>query len=314
MVSTHQLSGRKVLVTGASGFLGSHLCRRLCQYGAEVHAVSRTLHSINQGCMQWWQGNFADLATVQNLLNRIKPDLIFHFSGQSTAEPKLELVLGTFYSLLTSTVNLLTAATQIGCRRILLTGSSMEPELGHMDSVLGSPYAAAKWASTAYGRMFHRLYQAPVVIVRPFMTYGPSQNVSKLIPYVTLSLSREEPPKLSNGLWQADWVYVDDVIDGFMAAAHSPNVDGCIIDLGSGSLVSIREVVQQITRLINSRVEPLFGALPDRPLEQVRVADQAYAYAKLGWKPKTSLDEGLRYTVDWYRRQLQNSTRTGTLV
>jgi nucleoside-diphosphate-sugar epimerase len=153
--------------------------------------------------------------------------------------------------------------------------------------------------------MFHELYQTPVVIVRPFMTYGPGQDIRKLIPHIMLSLLQEEAPKLSSGQWQADWIYVDDVVDGFLAAAQVPDVEGHTVDLGSGVLVSIRAVVEQIVHLVGSHVEPLFGALPDRPLEQVRVADTASSYAMMGWEPSTPLIEGLKRTLAWYKRQLK---------
>ena len=305
-----QLSGQKMLVTGASGFLGSHLRSRLCTSGLEVHAISRTRRSSDESYLHWWQGDFEDIATVQRLLHVIKPDVIFHLSGQVTAAPDLQLVLPTLHSLLVSTVNLLTVATDIGCRRIVLAGSLTEPEPGHTDAAPGSPYAAAKWASSTYGRMFHALYRTPVVITRPFMTYGPRQDRRKFIPYIMLSLLQGEAPKLSSGQWQTDWIYVDDVVDGLLAAAQVPDVEGCSIDLGSGTLVSMRAVVQHIVDLVGSRAEPLFGALPDRPLEPVRIADTASAYALMGWKPTTPLEEGLKRTLDWYKRQPKPETST----
>ena len=310
MVLPEQFSGQKMLVTGASGFLGSHLCSRLCMSGIEVHAISRTKRSSDVRCLHWWQADLGDIATVQNLLNTIKPDVIFHLSGQVTAAPNLELVLPTLHSLFVSTVNLLTAATEMGCRRIVLTGSLTEPEPGHTDAAPGSPYAAAKWASNAYGRMFHELYQAPVVIARPFMTYGPRQDRRKLIPYIILSLLKGEAPQLSSGQWQADWIYVDDAVDGLLAAAHLPDLEGHTVDLGSGVLVSVRAVVQHIVTLVDPRVEPLFGALADRPLEQVRVADTASSYALMGWQPTTPLEEGLQRTLTWYERQSKLGTST----
>lgn len=303
MNSFEQFSGQRILVTGASGFLGTHLCDRLCKNGAEVHAVSRTLRTADTNGLQWWQGDLSDIATVRSLLSTIKPEVIFHLSGNVTGARNLDLVLSTFDSLLSTTVNLLTVAAEIGCRRIVLIGSLEEPEPGHTDAAPSSPYAAAKWACSAYGRMFHELYQVPTVIVRPFMTYGPGQDVRKIIPSVTLSLLQGQAPKLSSGQRQVDWIYVDDVIDGLLAAAQVSNVEGCTFDLGSGILIPIRAVVQQLVNLVDSGVEPLFGALPDRPLEQVRVANTDYSYAKLGWQPVTSLERGLALTVDWYRKQ-----------
>ncbi len=103
-----------------------------------------------------------------------------------------------------------------------------------------SPYAAAKWAGAGYGRMYHDLFCAPVVILRPFMTYGPGQAVAKLIPSVTLALLRGERPKVSAGTVGADWVYIADVVEGFIAAATAPGIEGETIDLGTGTLVPIR--------------------------------------------------------------------------
>lgn len=304
--SVEQLLGKRVLITGASGFLGSHLCDRLCKNGIEVHGISRTHRTTDKDSVQWWQGNIEDIEVVQNLFQAIKPDVVFHLSGMVTGAAGSELVLPTFNSLLVTTVNLLTVAADQGCDRIILIASLEEPEPEH-DEAIPSPYAAAKWASSVYGRMFHQLYQTPIVLVRPFITYGPRQNVRKIIPSVTLSLLQDEAPKLASGQRQVDWIYIDDVINGLIAAAQMPNVEGCTFDLGSGSLVSIRSLVQQLRNLINPQIQPLFGALPDRPVEKVRVADISYTYDKLKWQPVVSLDTGLKNTVNWYKQQLARS-------
>jgi nucleoside-diphosphate-sugar epimerase len=133
------------------------------------------------------------------------------------------------------------------------------------------------------------------------MTYGPGQRPHKLIPYIVLDLLRGCSPRLSSGRRKVDWVYVDDVIDGFLAAARRENIEGDTIDLGSGVLVSIREIVMQLTTLVNVGIEPRFGALPDRPFEKIRVADVESAYVKLRWRAETTLESGLAQTVEWYR-------------
>jgi UDP-glucose 4-epimerase len=240
---------------------------------------------------------------VRDLLRKIKPDVIYHLAGSVGASPALELVLPTFHSLLLSTVNLLTAVAETGCRRVILTGSLTEPQIGKSEPVPGSPYAASKWAANAYGRMFHELFATPCVIVRPFMTYGPGQDPRKIIPAVILSFLKGEAPRLSSGRWEADWVYVDDVTQGFLKVAVAPQIDGATIDLGSGQLVSVQAIVDQLTEIVGNGLKPIFGALPDRPLEQVRVADIVDTHAKLGWKASISLETGLKQTVEWYRRQ-----------
>jgi nucleoside-diphosphate-sugar epimerase len=299
------------MVTGGSGFLGSHLGYRLCNAGAEVHAVSRHRRDSGSGPIRWWQGDMAEFATVRDLFHRVKPDVIFHLSGLATASPDRALVLPTLHSLLVSTVNILTIGAEIGCRRIVLAASLTEPQPNHSE-IPGSPYAAAKWASGVYARMFHELYGIPVVMVRPFMTYGPGQDERKLIPYVILSLLKGEAPRLSSGVQQIDWVYVDDVIDGFIAAAEAPEIEGQTLDLGSGVLVSVRALVGELVKLIGAGIEPLFGALPDRPLEQVREARTAEAYAKLGWKSATSLERGLEQTLKWYECRVNDSSRSAS--
>jgi UDP-glucose 4-epimerase len=298
-----QLRNSKVLITGASGFLGSHLCRHLLSRSGELHAVSRTQRSDPKEGIHWWQVNLEDLEAVRTIFFKIKPDIIFHCSGLVSANQTTDLVLPTFHSLLTSTVNLLTVATEAGCTRIILVGSLNEPKPELGENFPSSPYGAAKWAGSAYGRMFHALYQTPVVIVRPFMTYGPAQERRKLIPYVILSLLEGKSPQLSSGEWEADWIYIDDVVEGFTAAALIPNVEGNTFELGSGTLVSVREVVEQVGRIMESRIPPLFGELSDRVFEPARKANVTEACQKLGWKPTISLEKGLQQTVEWYRTQ-----------
>ena len=296
------LSSAKILITGGSGFLGSHLSRRLTEDGAEVHAVSRKPRDSGSGPWRWWSGDMAEISSVRDIFNAVRPDLVFHLSGLATASPDRHLILPTLHSLLVSTVNVLMVGAETGCRTIL-AASLTEPQQSQSEIIPGSPYAAAKWASGAYARMFHKLYDMPVVMLRPFMTYGPGQDERKLIPHVIHSLLCDERPRLSSGSQQIDWVYIDDVIEGFVAAAQAPNVEGETIDLGSGVLVTLRSVVEYLVDIINPEIVPAFGALPDRPLEHPRKADVLLAREKLGWEAATPLETGLRSTTEWYRRR-----------
>lgn len=301
------LSREKILVTGASGFIGSCLCRRLLSLGAEVHGVSRTCQPKSKD-LYWWQGDLADITVVRELLMKIRPGYICHLASHNSGSRDISLVLPTLHSNLISTVNLLTASTEIGCNRIILIGSMEEPESGSAEVVPSAPYAAAKWCGSAYARMFYTLYKTPIVNVRVFMVYGPGQrDLLKLIPYVTLSLLRNSAPKVSTGKRQVDWIYVEDVVEGLLAIMQSPGIEGNTVDLGSGTLVPVRTVVEKISTIINAEASPLFGAIGERPMEQTRVAQILNTHAMIGWKPAISLEQGLENTVNWYKEHLNET-------
>src|SRR5262252_3237020 len=275
------VSGKRILVTGANGFIGAHLCRRLYHEGAEVHSVYRTKRPDNADGQRLWQADLSVLDSVREIVGKAQPEIIFHLASHVKGAPGLENVLPTFQSNLQSTVNLLTVAAETTRPRVVLTGSLAEPEAENGELFPSAPYAAAKWACTGYARMFHALYQLPTVIARVFMVYGPAQiDLTKLIPYVTLSLLQGKAPKITSGDRLVDWIYVSDVVSGFLSLAEAPAIEGATLELGSGTLISIREIVQQVAQLIGNGVEPDFGALPDRPLEPTRIAKVAETFAK----------------------------------
>ena len=307
---TQKLAGCKALVTGASGFIGSALCRRLVEAGAAGHGVSRADRTEPAGEVVWHRCALEDVTGVRALLGRVRPDLTFHLASHVAGSRAVELVLPTFHGNLSSTVNLLTAATELGCQRLILTGSMEEPDPGPEWPVPSSPYAAAKYAASAYGRMFHALYHTPVVMLRVFMVYGPGQrDVRKLIPYVILSLLRGETPQLSSGQREVDWIFVDDVVDAYLAAALAEGAEGKTIEVGTGRLVSVRGVVEQLFELIRPDTKPTFGSLSDRPMEQVRAASIEASFREIGWCAKTELREGLRRTIDWYQTRFNGRMR-----
>jgi nucleoside-diphosphate-sugar epimerase len=235
----------------------------------------------------------------------VQPEFVFHLASYVEGARSLETVLPTFRDNLASTVHLLTAVAESGCRRLILASSSEEPQVNEEGSFARSPYAAAKWASNIYGRMFYQLFQLPIVMPRIFMTYGPDQkDTKKLVPFVILQLLRGEIPMLSSGQRRADWIYVDDVVEGLLRAAVVPGIEGASFDLGTGLLVSVRQIVEHIVETIGMPVKPAFGALPDRPFEQERQADTDFMLNRLGYRPGTAVTEGLVATVAWYRSQL----------
>jgi nucleoside-diphosphate-sugar epimerase len=161
--------------------------------------------------------------------------------------------------------------------------------------------------------MFQALFDTPVVILRPSFAYGPGQERTKLVPHVITKLLAGESPELSSGERVLDLVYAPDVAEAYLAAAVAEGVDGATFDIGIGRLTSVREVVETIVGLLGPTVgAPAFGRVRVRPLEQEIDVDPEIAAAGLGWRARTSLVDGLRQTIDWYRGNAGAQTAPAT--
>ncbi|GLZ28877.1 CDP-abequose synthase [Lentzea sp. NBRC 105346] len=288
----------RVLVTGGSGFIGAHLIRRLKD--VEVHAVSRHDQVPEHG-ERWHAADLTDAVAVRELVERVQPEAVLHLASEVTGVRDVHQVRPVLDANLLSVINLLTVCADRGTR-VILAGSVEEPQHGEVPS---SPYAAAKSAATNYARMFHALYQVPVTVLRLAMVYGPGQkDTGKLLPYVTLSLLRKEEPRLTNGTRLIDWIYVEDVVEAFVAAMCSDRAAGAVLDVGSGEQVSIRDTVELLIRVAGSDITPQFGAVAARPLDSAQVMRIGPTADTIGWKPQVDLEEGLRRTLYYYANTL----------
>ncbi|MBM4197396.1 MAG: NAD-dependent epimerase/dehydratase family protein [Gammaproteobacteria bacterium] len=283
-----------VLVTGARGFLGAHLVRALRLAGARVVATSRGQVDVAGGGVEWLSCDPADLAAVQALHRAVRPDYVAHLSSQADGRRDLALVVATLHAETVAAVNMLTAAAEHGVKRLVLPGSLDEPLSG---AAPASPYGAAKGATRGYAQLFWNLYRTPVVTARVMMAYGPGQPAWKLIPSTIACFSRGEPPTVESPDRLMDWVYVDDVVAGLVKILTAPGIDGGRVDLGSGGLTSVREIVGKLGRLVNPAVEPRYGVGTPRGSIEPQAADLAGTARQIGWSPLVSLDEGLRRTV-----------------
>jgi UDP-glucose 4-epimerase len=297
------LAGSRVLVTGASGLIGSHLLDVLGPE-PEVVATSRATRE-DSGGVRWMARDLTRPGVISELIESVQPHVVVHLAGAVRGDRTLDAVAPTLQTNLVATIELLEAATRCGCRRVVLSGSLFEePATGGPQAVPPSPYGASRWASSSYGRMFHALFGTPVVILRPSYAYGPGQEKTKLIPYVTTALLAGESPELSTGARPIDWVYAGDVARAYAAAATADGIEGRTLDIGSGVEASVIEVVQAIVEAVGpTSGRPQFGRVPVRPREQHVQPDVEATAAALGWRATTNLEAGLRRTVEWFRER-----------
>jgi UDP-glucose 4-epimerase len=295
---------RRVVVFGASGFLGTALCNHLVRGGAEVHGVSRTAQSKRDD-VHWWQADVTRIDDATRVMTAVRPEIVFNFAGVSDGRTDLDRVLPLFTGNAQSSVVLLCAAAAAGCRRFIQCASLQEPRFGPTGSPPTSAYAISKWVQSAYVDLFYRHYQLPTVVLRLGIVYGPGEeSAQRLVPHVITQLLRGEAPRLSSGAQLVDWIYLEDAVAAFVAAMDAAGAIGQTLNLGWGEPISVRAMAELIARTIDSGVNPVFGAVPDRPVVPTQPAEPSIALAALGWRARTPLEEGLRTTIEWYRRRL----------
>ena len=305
------LEGVCVLITGATGFIGSHLAERLVGEGAEVTlavepgASQANIVSILDK-VRVHEVDLRDGQTVRQLVREYQPSKVYHLAAVGVTEPDIDPLLAVQVNVL-GTLNLLEALRETDCDCFINTGTCYE--YGHNNPPMRedqmvdpiNAYAASKSATWLFCNMYHRTHGYPIVTVRPFTVYGPRQSEHALIPQVILSALRGEDFEMTGGEQTRDFTYVDDVVEGYIRASLSEKAIGQTINLGAGEEHAIKDVVLKVLELMNSPVRPLIGALPYRPGEIQRLyADSNKARELLGWQPQVGLEEGLRRTIDWY--------------
>jgi nucleoside-diphosphate-sugar epimerase len=301
------------LVTGASGFIGNSLCSMLLESGATVHGTSRRNVAFNCERFRHFSVDLADSSEVDELFAESRPQYVIHLASCVTGRREIDWVRETMRANLLTTVNVLVASESSGVSKTVLAGSLEEPDSLTATAVPASPYAAAKWASAAYARMMHALYDTRVSVARIFMVYGPGQqDLKKLVPYVCLSAAEGKAPKLMSGDRPVDWIFIDDVIDGLIRMVFRGPDDGSYVDLGSGKLVTTGDVATRICEIASNGILPQFGALPDRAMEQVRKANADDTLAAINWTASTDLKSGLKRTYDWYKEFQRIRQEDGT--
>lgn len=308
------LEKQRVLVTGVSGFIGSHLARRLFREGAEVYALARPGSAGNPRLkdildkINLVSANLADAGELRYALVGIEPEIVYHLAAYTNVERSLEHASECIEVNIQGTVNLLYALERVDYDCFVHTGTNEEygdnkvPFREDMKERPTSPYSISKCASEMFCQMYHKAYGRPIVILRPFNAYGPMQNCNRIIPEVIVASLLGEDIRMTRGEQTREFNYIDDIVEGFIKASNTNKAVGEIINIGCGEEHVIRDVVKRIVEMVGNKNKILFGALPYRPNEIWRMfCDNTKARKLLKWESEYSLDEGLRQTIDWYR-------------
>jgi UDP-glucose 4-epimerase len=293
------INGKNTLVIGATGFIGSHLASALALHGSNVVCVSRNIgnrHFLTSTNMTWDECDASKRTDVERILNLYKPDIIYHLTSDSKGGRDITIIPDSLQNDVIATINVLLEAARLDGIHVIIAGSFEEP--GKDDKFPCSPYAAAKAASTSYARMISAIGGLEVSILRLMMVYGPLQKNYKVFPYVINKLRNGQLAELGSARRVLDWVYVDDVIDAFLRVGSLPWTSADPIDIGTGSLMRLRDCIEIIGELMGRPDLLRFGAIEDRALEREEAADTELARLKLGWQAQTKFRDGIQATID----------------
>jgi len=311
-------SRKKVLVTGAGGFIGSHLIERLIDLGADVKGFARynsrndwglleIIPSQKLDSLQIISGDLQDYDAVFSAVRDV--DVIFHLGSLISIPYSYIRPRDTIENNILSTLNILTAARDLGVEKVVHTSSSevygtaLYVPIDEKHPLQGqSPYSASKIGADKIAESFYCSFDLPVATIRPFNTYGPRQSARAIIPTIITQAIEQEKIKLGSLFPTRDYTFVKDTVNGFISTAESKSSIGEVINIGSNFEISMGDLAQRISSLLNKDIKIVQDSSRVRPLksEVKRLwCDNAKAKRLLGWEPQVSLDEGLKETIEW---------------
>jgi NAD dependent epimerase/dehydratase len=310
--------GKPVLITGAGGFIGSHLTETLVKLGARVRALVRYNSRGDTGLLKILpgeiqekvevvMGDLCNLPTVRSALQGV--GYVFHLGALIAIQYSYLHPAEVVETNVIGTLNILLAARDSGVERLIHTSSSevygtaLRVPIDESHPLQGqSPYSASKIGADKLAESFYRAFDVPVITVRPFNTYGPRQSARAVIPTIISQALTRDVIRLGNLDSRRDLTYVSDTVDGFLKVATAINVEGQEFNLGTGNEISIGELAREIIDLVGRPVEIVVDPerlRPEKSEVQRLLSDNSRARQHLGWEPKVSLREGLSETISW---------------
>ncbi|HYN05821.1 MAG TPA: NAD-dependent epimerase/dehydratase family protein [Vicinamibacterales bacterium] len=299
-------------MTGAAGFIGANLVRRLLGEGSDIIAVVRP--TTNAWRLRDLEPRIATVrCDVKELPNRTDVadiDVIYHLAA-AAVDQRVHDVAQMLDTNVHGTCAVLQLADRLRVKRLVHAGSSGEygPAVRVAESQAPHPnaeYGATKASATLLVHAFSQRAGLSSVTLRPFSVFGPFESPYRLVPHCVLRALQEQPINITDGRQVRDYVYIDDVVRAFLAAATVPEASGGVFNICSGRETAVREMVLRIVELTGCRVTPSFGARPHSPTEMwTSSGNPDLAARTLDWRAETPLDEGLRLTIDWLKHGLK---------
>lgn len=311
--------GTAVLVTGAGGFIGSHLAERLVELGANVTALVHYNalgtwgwldHSPHRDALQVVAGDISDRDSVHRAMQGVA--VVFHLAALIAIPYSYHAPAAYVRTNVEGTLNVLQAAREHAVTRVVHTstsevyGTARTVPIDEAHPLQGqSPYSASKIGADKLAEAFHRSFGVPVVTVRPFNTFGPRQSARAVIPAIITQCLSGSHIRLGNLHPTRDLNYVRNTVEGFLLAAATPQAVGQTINLGSGREISIGDLAQTIADLMGVAITIESDAQrlrPDQSEVERLLADATLAHSLLGWQPVVTLEEGLQHTIAWLQQ------------
>ncbi|MGC9520937.1 MAG: NAD-dependent epimerase/dehydratase family protein [Anaerolineae bacterium] len=297
-------------VTGATGFIGHRLITALLEAGCEVSAlVLPAERGRLPGSVRTFAGDITDADAVAGALTAARPALVFHLAAIGITNPGLPMAEACRINV-GGLINLIDGVRAIDTvTRVVIAGTSYEYGARRSDDGLDpfNPYSASKAAAWAFARAAYNAWGMPGVCVRPFQVYGPGQRARALIPAAATAALRGEDFRMTKGEQQRDFVFVEDVVQGFIAAGAAADIEGRVLDLGTGELHAVKDVVARIWDIAEAPGRIIAGALPYRAGEVPAIpADVQRTRLLTGWEAATDLDRGLSLTIEALGEEIVN--------
>lgn len=313
---------RPVLVTGAAGFIGSHVTEALVAAGARVRVFVRYNSRNDYGWLERagpilsqievYRG---DLANPEALVGSVEGcDTVLHLGALIPIPYSYHHPREYVSTNVEGTLNVLEASRRAGVRRIVHVSSSevygtalTVPITEEHPLRAQSPYAATKVAADQLALSYLASFGTPVVVARPFNTFGPRQSARAVIPTIITQALAFDVLELGSTFPTRDFVYVDDVVAGITRCAEVPGIEGEVINLGTGTEIAIGDVVTKVEAHLGREIAVVVGSDRIRPEDsevERLCADPTKARERLGWRAQVDFDEGLRRTVEWFRGSL----------